>query len=127
MSQNNDIHSKSREHLANERTFLAWVRTGIALMGFGFVIVKFALFLKQASIMLAGKAIAPPRGYSAIIGIVMVALGVVMTVLAFWQYKKTMRQLNNNSYMPSSVLSALLTIAIVLGGILLLVFLLPNL
>lgn len=127
MSQNTETSNKSREHLANERTFLAWIRTGIALMGFGFVIVKFALFLKQASILLAGKAIAPPKGYSAIIGIVMVALGVIMTVLAFWQYKKTMRQLNSNTYMPSSVLSALLTLAITLGGVLMLVFLLPNL
>ncbi|QEM08229.1 DUF202 domain-containing protein [Mucilaginibacter rubeus] len=32
------------DHLANERTFLAWIRTSIALMGFGFVVVKFSLF-----------------------------------------------------------------------------------
>lgn len=39
------------DHLANERTFLAWVRTSIALMGFGFVVVKFSLFIKQLSIV----------------------------------------------------------------------------
>jgi putative membrane protein len=43
------------DYLANERTFLAWVRTSIALMGFGFVIVKFALFIRQISYVLGEK------------------------------------------------------------------------
>jgi putative membrane protein len=34
------------DHAANERTFLAWVRTAIAIMAFGFVVTKFDLFLK---------------------------------------------------------------------------------
>ena len=37
-------NSNCREHLANERTFLAWVRTSIAIIAFGFVIEKFSLF-----------------------------------------------------------------------------------
>ncbi len=43
------------DHLANERTFLAWIRTSIGIMAFGFVVVKFSLFVKQLSI-LVGKA-----------------------------------------------------------------------
>ena len=38
---------KQREHQANERTFLAWLRTSIALIGFGFAIARFGLFLRQ--------------------------------------------------------------------------------
>ena len=38
-----------RVHMANERTFLAWMRTSIGIMAFGFVVVKFALFMKQMS------------------------------------------------------------------------------
>ena len=41
---------KISDHLANERTFLAWIRTSVGLMGFGFVVVKFSIFLKQISI-----------------------------------------------------------------------------
>ncbi|MFZ6006727.1 MAG: YidH family protein, partial [Nitrospirota bacterium] len=38
-----------RVHMANERTFLAWIRTSIGIMAFGFVVEKFALFVKQIS------------------------------------------------------------------------------
>ena len=75
------------DHLANERTFLAWVRTSIALMGFGFVIVKFALFIKQISLAL-GKDVTPQgKGYSAVIGVTMVAFGAIITVLAYIRYR----------------------------------------
>jgi len=44
----NEIINKqdAREHLANERTLLAWMRTSIAIMAFGFVVVKFSLFIR---------------------------------------------------------------------------------
>ena len=45
------------DHLANERTFLAWIRTSIAIMAFGFVVVKFALFVKQITLIMGGTAI----------------------------------------------------------------------
>ena len=78
-SNESDIKKQSNpsDHLANERTFLAWIRTSIALMGFGFVIVKFALFIREVSIALGDKISTPPKGYSAIIGVVMVAFGAI--------------------------------------------------
>lgn len=115
------------DHLANERTFLAWVRTSIALMGFGFLIVKFALFIRQISIVLGGKAAVPAgKGYSAIIGVVMVTFGAVMATLAFIRYKNIENQLNNNTYFPSKLLSLLLTLSILIGSILLVLYLLHN-
>ena len=116
---------KSREHLANERTFLAWIRTSIALMGFGFVIVKFTLFLKEISILLEAKGMSS-KGYSAMVGVIMVALGVVIAVLAFIQYKNYEKQLNNNSYMSSSMLSLFITLIILIGGITLIIYLLSS-
>jgi putative membrane protein len=115
------------DHLANERTFLAWVRTSIALMGFGFVIVKFTLFIRQISYVL-GEKIAPSqgKGYSAIIGVTMVALGAVMATLAYVRYRKIEKQLNNNTYFPSKWLSALVTLSIIIGAVLLVLYLLPN-
>ncbi len=115
------------DHLANERTFLAWIRTSIALMGFGFVIVKFALFIRQISIALGEKLPAPSKGYSAIIGVIMVALGAVMAALAYLRYRNIEKQLNNNVYLPSKWLSVLVMLSIVIGSILLILYLLPNL
>lgn len=114
---------KSREHLANERTFLAWIRTSIALMGFGFVIVKFTLFLKEISLLFETKGVSS-NGYSAIVGVIMVALGVIIAILAFLQYKKYENQLNSNSFISSSMLTLFTTLIILIGGIVLIFYLL---
>jgi len=114
------------DHLANERTFLAWIRTSIALMGFGFVIVKFALFIKQISLALGEKVAVQSKGYSAMIGVLMVALGAVMATLAYFRYRNIQKQLNNNAYFPSTWLSVLVTMSIVISSILLILYLLPN-
>ena len=114
------------DYLANERTFLAWIRTSIALMGFGFVIVKFALFIKQISLALGENVAVQSKGYSAIIGVIMVALGAAMATLAYVRYRNIEKQLDNNSYFPSSWLSILVTLSIVIGSVLLILYLLPN-
>jgi len=130
MDSKNDLHEKKpagpTDYLANERTFLAWIRTSIALMGFGFVIVKFALFIRQLSLALGEKVIVPGKGYSAIIGVVMVALGAIMAICAYLRYRGIEKQLNRNAYFPSKWLSALVTLSIIIGSILLVLYLLPN-
>ncbi len=127
MTETKDKNSfpKSREHLANERTFLAWIRTSIAFMGFGFVIVKFTLFLKQLSILLENTDIST-KGYSAIIGVTMVAIGVVIAVLSFLQYRKNYRQLQDGNFVSSTKLSLLITLIIIIGGIILIIYLLRS-
>lgn len=114
------------DHLANERTFLAWIRTSIALMGFGFVIVKFALFIKQVSLALGESVTHNGKGYSAVIGIIMVALGAIMATLAYVRYRIIERQLLRNQFFPSRWLTALVTLSIVIGSVLLVLYLLPN-
>ncbi|MES2645578.1 MAG: DUF202 domain-containing protein [Bacteroidota bacterium] len=114
------------DFLANERTFLAWVRTSIALMGFGFVIVKFALFISQISVALGDKAPTQEKGYSAIIGVTMVALGALVTTLAFIRYRNIEKQLTDNDFFPSIWLSVLVTVSILIGAVLLVLYLLPN-
>lgn len=123
--QKNKLVNNPSDHLANERTFLAWIRTSIALMGFGFVVVKFSLFVKQISIVLANRVM-PTKGFSATIGIALVAIGALMALLSFMRYRHIEKQLINKKYFPSFTLSLLLTIAIVLVSILLLWYLLPN-
>jgi len=52
--------TRAREHLANERTLLAWVRTAVALMGLGFVVARFGLFLRQLAVERAALAVRGP-------------------------------------------------------------------
>ena len=122
--QNND--TKLREHLANERTFLAWVRTSIALMGLGFVIVKFALFLNEVSLLFREQTATGTEGFSSVIGVIIVAFGVILSPFAFYQYKKVEKQINSQSYKSSSFLSGSLTLAIIAGGIILILHLITN-
>ena len=119
-----------RVHMANERTFLAWIRTSIGIMAFGFVVEKFALFIKQMSLILGNanieSASPPPHGYSAIVGIFLVGLGTLMGPLAFVRYKKVERQINEDTYQPSSILDILLTISVLAVGIFLVVYLIHS-
>jgi putative membrane protein len=119
-----------RVHMANERTFLAWIRTSIGIMAFGFVVEKFALFIKQMSLILGNaniENVSPPsHGYSAIVGIFLVGFGTLMGLLAFVRYKKVERQINEDTYQPSSILYVLLTISVLAVGIFLVVYLIHS-
>lgn len=115
-----------RVHMANERTFLAWIRTSIGIMAFGFVVEKFALFVKQLSYFL-GKEITPPsHGYSSIFGIFLVGLGALMGALSFIRYKKVERQIDEDTYQPSLILDILLAISVLSIGIFLVIYLIHS-
>lgn len=114
-----------RVHMANERTFLAWVRTSVAIMAFGFVVEKFSLFVKQMAYYL-GQAAAPPQRSTSVIGILLVGLGVVMGVLAFVRYKKVERQIREGSYAPSTILSVLLALSVMAIGVFLVLYLIHG-
>jgi len=116
-----------RVHMANERTFLAWIRTSIGVMAFGFVVEKFALFLKQVSYILGKEAQAPSRGYSSTFGIFLIGLGALMGVLAFIRYKKVEKQIDEDTYQPSLILDVLLAMSVLAIGIFLIVYLIQSL
>lgn len=117
---------KVSDHLANERTFLAWTRTGIGVMAFGFVVVKFSLFVKQLSLLLNKQYVVEQKGYSSAIGIMLVALGAATTIFAYGRYKRVARQINENNYQNSAVLVTLLTCVILGAGILLIGYLVRS-
>ncbi|CAA9892030.1 putative membrane protein [Candidatus Methylobacter favarea] len=114
------------DHLANDRTFLAWVRTSIGIMAFGFVVVKFSLFVKQIALLLHKTNITPNRSYSEIVGIVLVGMGTVTVILAYIRYKKIEKQLRAGYYASSSLLITVLTACIFLVSILLIVYLVKT-
>jgi len=117
-------------HLANERTFLAWIRTSIGIMAFGFVVEKFALFIKKLSYFLAKpntvEAVPSSIGYSSIFGIVLVAMGALIGVLAFVRYKKVKREIDENTYQPSIILDILVAMGILSIGIFLVLYMIHS-
>ncbi len=115
--------SNTGDHLANERTFLAWIRTSIGIMGFGFVVVKFSLFIKQITLALGAKAVVHQTGNSQRIGILLVGVGALTIILAFMRYQKTHTLINQGSYYHSSTLIKVLTVVIFISSMLLLIYL----
>jgi len=123
-----------RVHMANERTFLSWIRTSIGIMAFGFVVEKFAIFIKQASCFLGNRTefkgsleqVPQSTGYSSVFGIALIGLGALMGVLAFIQYKKVEKQIDADTYHPSLLLDILLTLSIFAIGIFLIIYLIHS-
>ncbi len=87
------------DHAANERTFLAWVRTAIAIIAFGFVVEKFDLFLAMMSregsrnsvpmASIAGQTVGTIAGWT------LIALGCITMVLAIIRFRKTARDIDS--------------------------------
>ena len=76
-----------RVPLALERTFLAWIRTGLAMMGFGFVVARFGLFLRELE-RVRGGAVPVEHGISPFMGTALVALGIWASAWAVWQFRR---------------------------------------
>jgi len=129
-NQESEKVGNRRVHMANERTFLAWIRTSIGIMAFGFVVEKFALFMKQMSIILGKSTIEntmpPSHGYSSIVGIFLVGLGTLMVLLSFVRYKKVERQIDEDTFKSSTILDILLTISVLAVGIFLVIYLIHS-
>ena len=78
---------------AAERTYLAWVRTGLALMGFGFVVARFGLFLRELMAAKSGEEPAQHPRLSLWVGTALVLLGVLVHVAAALRHREIVRRL----------------------------------
>lgn len=91
------------DHAANERTFLAWVRTALAIMAFGFLVEKFDLFMQIASRSLAGRI---PSVAGQVIGnvagLTLIALGGAVLVLATIRFRTNARDIDSQDIRPGS-------------------------
>jgi putative membrane protein len=133
MTTKKTTSASRRDHLANERTFLAWIRTSIGVMAFGFVVEKFALFIKQIGYFLANQGLPQVRdfsyekaGYSPIFGILLVAIGALIGLLSFIKYLQVETQIEEEHYSYSRKLAISITALIVLVGVFLVVYLLET-
>ena len=90
------------DHAANERTFLAWVRTAIALMAFGFVIERFDLFLRYAAPIAAQEKIAPHgAAFANAAGLAFIVLGIAIIVIGGWRFVQTAKDIDSESEVAS--------------------------
>jgi len=81
------------DHLAAERTFLAWIRTGLALMGFGFVVARFGLFLQELQ-TIRPSAATHSNGLSLVFGTGLICAGVVVDVYSSLRYSRLIGHMN---------------------------------
>ena len=96
----------TRDHLAHERTFLAWVRSCIAIMALGFVVARFGLLIRELGPHAPRQT---PVGLSTGFGVGMVACGAVLVVLATLRYRSALRAIDRGDYRPSAGLILLLS------------------
>ena len=91
------------DHAANERTFLAWVRTAIAVTAFGFLVERFDLFLAvMAPASAAGKLAIHRSEFGRVAGLILIAAGVAITVLAAFRFMRTAKEIDDSTVVPGT-------------------------
>ncbi|HEV2386121.1 MAG TPA: DUF202 domain-containing protein [Candidatus Acidoferrales bacterium] len=108
---------KAADHLANERTFLAWIRTSISIIVFGFVVAKFGITLRQF-LRIQGQA-RQESGVSLAIGIGFIAMGIFMALVALARYRAVLHRLETDQFQPArGIIIFLAFLTATLGAIL---------
>src|SRR5215469_15600740 len=90
------------DHAANERTFLAWVRTAIAVMAFGFVIERFDLFLQATASQAQRPLRLPSSTFANAAGLAFIAIGIAMIAIAGLRFARTAKAIESEDSKPST-------------------------
>ncbi len=118
---------RQREHQANERTFLAWLRTSIALIGFGFAIARFGMFMRQLALSLMPDI---PHQDSWIssenLGLLLVIFGIIVIAAALWNYNHTSWQIERGDYRPNRLMMFWTAISVIILGFFSLILMVRN-
>ncbi len=109
--------NRARDHLANERTFLAWVRTGIAIVVFGFAIGRFAIAIRQF-MQIQGHTFRT-AGLTVWFGAISIFGGVSLTLAGLLRYRRTRDQLESGRFEPAGFLVDLVGILVAIFGLVL--------
>jgi putative membrane protein len=111
--------SRVRDHLANERTFLAWVRTALGLIGIGFVLARMGVFLRQLTIVSGSAPRHEFRGSHEflITGVVFLILGTFLCIGSGWLYHRSRKAIDAGQYEPARHTITSLTVVVALGSL----------
>ena len=104
-------------YFAAERTLLAWIRTGLALMGIGFAVSRFGLFLRQLSALESHLAANTHTGASLWSGVGLVALGVIVNLVAVLRHIQLIHQLSTGTWQPGRVSRDAVILSLILAAI----------
>ena len=110
------MDSRNRDYLANERTFLAYMRSALAFIAFGFVIARFSLFTREISSIAHIRV--PNTHTSAEFGVGMAITGIVLGIYGTTRYANTNTAIRQNEPRPMPVAAAIISaVAIAAIGI----------
>jgi putative membrane protein len=107
----------ARDHLANERTFLAWIRTGIAIVVFGFALGRFAIAIRQWMELEGHGHVVPTSGLSVWFGTAAIVAGVMVCLAGLIRYRRTRDQINSGNFRPVGFIIDLIAIVTALFGL----------
>lgn len=116
--------AKATEYLASERTFLAWIRTCIAVIGLGFVVAKFSLWMRELVVRLDPQAKLPSTGLSLPLGIAMMALGSALAIASAWHYHMINRAIERGDVRANRSLVLTVAGAVALLGLMVIAYML---
>jgi len=107
--------SRARDHMANSRTLLAWIRTSVALVGLGFVVARFGLFLQALGTRAAGGRAAP--SLSAVIGVGLVLVGALVGALSLVRFRQVQRSIEAGQFEVDVRVELITAIAVILAAV----------
>lgn len=114
---------KTRDHLANERTFLAWIRTSISIIVFGFVVAKFGITLREFLLIQHYDYAGKESSASLSIGVGFMFMGIILALLALVRYQKTMHRIEVEQFKPSKAVIVFLGVVTAIFGAILAIYL----
>lgn len=106
---------RTSDHLANERTYLAWLRTGIGVIVFGFAIGRFALALQQIGDI--GGTKVKTTGVSLDMGIASMVLGVALIFVGMQRYHANRKRIDEGAFRPATTLATAIGALIMIFGL----------
>ncbi len=115
---NEDQFDRVTQHLANERTYLAWLRTGLATMGFGVLLAKLRYII--------GVQPTPSLIRASDIGLIFSVVGLLITGCCAQRFFSVQKQIEQQIYLPSNLLVRMLTVIFCVLGLAIVVYLIPG-